>query len=260
MAYDPHDPFDEKFRSGTFAPHLIFAMSQMLAPDDIFVDVGAQKGFVTLYAATLVGGGGRVISFEPDHRSASLLAANCEANHFRQVTIHQLALGKTREKRLLKLSTQLGWSSFYPNERNAHTMLDASMVEVCRLDDVLLEELGPDDCRRVKLVKIDSEGSEPEVLGGMERLFGLATPALWIEINTGSLRAAGSSEASILDFLADHDYSVFTGSIVPNSLGLPCLRCLPYRGNPTDTTHKVFDVLALHATQDHPPSGFLLGT
>src|SRR5215204_1935790 len=47
-------------------PHVCVAMAQKLRPGELFIDVGANIGFLTLYAAMLVGKGGRILSFEPN--------------------------------------------------------------------------------------------------------------------------------------------------------------------------------------------------
>jgi len=255
MKFDPADPFDEKFRTRSFAECLTIAMRQVLCPGDVFIDVGAQKGYVTLHAAALVGNEGRVLSFEPDRRAADLLTANCDLNGFRNVEVFAFALGEAHEERFFQFSNQLGWSSFYPNDRNAHTFQGGAIVKVHCLDDVLSRELGPDGLARLRFVKIDCEGSEPEVLRGMRSTLGSVSPPLWIEVNTGSLRAAGSSEEVLLDLLAELGYSAAAALLQRDDQGVPFLGLLPYRADPSDHSHRVFDVIALPRNLTSLPPG-----
>jgi FkbM family methyltransferase len=243
MEVDPKDPFDQKFLSRTFNLELVIALRQLLRSGDVVVDAGAQKGYVTLHAASLVGPNGRVIAFEPDFRSRAVLSRNCSLNHVSNVKIYDFALGDGNSIRSIKLSSQLGWSSFYPNERNRHTTVNEQLVTVTRMDEVLAMEV---DCEPGKLsfVKIDCEGAEPEVLRGMEMLFSKVSPLLWIEINTGSLAAAGSSEDELLTHLWRLGYRAFLPRVESDRVGIPRLVVTQYKGNRADSSHRVFDVFA----------------
>src|SRR6266566_1848196 len=60
-------------------------------PGMSFVDVGANWGYFTLLAASLVGTNGRVLSLEPDPRLFSILRDNIVRSGLNQVTALQLA-------------------------------------------------------------------------------------------------------------------------------------------------------------------------
>jgi hypothetical protein len=50
---------------GTYEPEESRLMKQRLQPGSIFFDIGAQAGYHTMYASSLVGPSGRVFAFEP---------------------------------------------------------------------------------------------------------------------------------------------------------------------------------------------------
>src|SRR6187402_230919 len=73
-----------------------FAVSALLraflAPGDVFVDVGANIGYDTVLAASLVGERGLVLSFEPSPRIRSRLERNVTLNRLTQVRVHAEAV------------------------------------------------------------------------------------------------------------------------------------------------------------------------
>ncbi len=67
----------------------------LLAPGQTAIDVGANLGFVTAMLASVVGPGGRVLSFESSPAIFSKLQKTVAANHLKQVTALNLGCGAT---------------------------------------------------------------------------------------------------------------------------------------------------------------------
>src|SRR5262245_36111858 len=61
---------------GTYEMDLQRLIVSSLKPGDVFYDVGANVGFFSLLAASLVGSRGTVIAFEPLPRNIALLQQN----------------------------------------------------------------------------------------------------------------------------------------------------------------------------------------
>lgn len=121
-----------------------------------FVDIGANAGYFSLMAASLVGPRGRVESFEPDPDSYLRLVRNARLNGFDQVEAHPVALTNRRGKAYLYASPgESGGNSLIPVA--GHGALRP--VDVDTLDHVL--EGTPIDG-----MKIDVEGLEEDVLAG----------------------------------------------------------------------------------------------
>ena len=62
MELDPTDFMDQQFFLGTYAPELDFIIQHWVHSGDMCIDIGAQKGFVTLSLASRVGNDGRSTS------------------------------------------------------------------------------------------------------------------------------------------------------------------------------------------------------
>src|SRR5574341_2318486 len=86
MEIDPRDFMERSFYLGIYEPALILMIHHVVRRGDTCLDIGAQKGYVTLNLAKAVGASGRVLAFEPDPRAAEHLSRHCAWNHLHNVT------------------------------------------------------------------------------------------------------------------------------------------------------------------------------
>lgn len=136
-----------------------------VAPDSIFVDIGANIGYYTVLASSLVGASGRVFSFEPDRQNFQILEQNLALNHCDNVTLHSCALGETDDLQCLYKSDSNSGDhrlSIFAFEKDRETEL----VPVRRLDS-FLNTLAPG--KRIAM-KMDVQGFEVHVMRGMTRI------------------------------------------------------------------------------------------
>jgi FkbM family methyltransferase len=141
---------------------LVDWLKSTLRPEDVFWDVGANIGAVTLVAARLCR---KVVAFEPDPRSLERLVRNVQANRLSGVEIVSSALGsEAGTARLYQASNaNSGMTSLVAGR--ADTTGETS-VTVVRADDLIAArpELAP------TIMKIDVEGAEHLVVGGATTL------------------------------------------------------------------------------------------
>ncbi|MDK9695060.1 MAG: FkbM family methyltransferase [Siculibacillus sp.] len=128
-----------------------------VSPGDTVLDIGANVGEFTLYAATR---GADVIAVEPDRLNFRAWSNNTAA--FPNARGFQFAV-----------SDHDGEATFWAFPEGADSSLiepehwsDKYTVPVKRLDDFILS-LG---VTRVDVIKCDTEGAEPEMLRGSERI------------------------------------------------------------------------------------------
>ena len=226
MQIDSTDPADRAFYAGSYAPYVADLLAIVVRPDDLCLDVGAQKGFFTLQMAKAVGVGGRIIAFEPDPRAMEILKTNVQRNGYKQVLLHSYAVGDCEGHCQLALSRQLGWSSRFPNDIATPTVESSIAVRTRCLDDVV-KELGIlPQTHRLSFIKIDAEGSEPLILQGAQETLRRFRPTLHIEVNKPSLCAGGFSTDSIETLLRSLDYRLYaihfhrTGRLLRHRLSL----------------------------------------
>jgi FkbM family methyltransferase len=156
------------YRHGCIEPDLTALVLRTLQRGMTFVDVGAHHGYYASLAKRLVGPEGVVLAFEPGRQAFSLLSRNM--SHHRNIRLENMAAGATngtavlrdfgpRHSALNTLKTQARVPSRERDQLGARTY----EVPCVRLDDYLAGHgLRPD------FIKIDAEGSELDVLRGME--------------------------------------------------------------------------------------------
>jgi FkbM family methyltransferase len=127
-----------------------------------FLDIGANIGFITIRAARILGGRGRVISLEPHPVRVASLQRNIELNSLSNAIALPYAAGSSND--IATIYEPLPSLGPHPVDVSMSDLGGMAIkIETRTVDDILLAF--PND--KVVLVKIDVEGFEPEVIKGM---------------------------------------------------------------------------------------------
>lgn len=184
---------------GSFEPNEFNFLDRMLKPGMVLVDVGANDGYYTLFAARRVGPAGRVVSVEPSSRERGHLERNLARNDLGNVAVVPSALGAAAGVADLRLAhgVHTGHNTL---GSFAHDDVVPASVERVPLEtlDTVVARLG---LPRIDVIKIDVEGGETNVIAGARGVLTSMRPLLMMEVSDSALRAQGSSEASLLDML-----------------------------------------------------------
>ena len=176
--------------SGVWEPYVVSALARTLSPGDVCVDVGAHVGYHSLVAAKLVGPTGHVYALEPSTDTYRDLCANVELNALSNVTALAVAAGASDGYGSLVASEldNVGRTSIQRIGRDYAVEPSApARVEIRALRSVL----DPAHMDRLRLVKIDVEGFETEVLRGLERLFAEgARTSVIVELHPDAAKSA----------------------------------------------------------------------
>jgi FkbM family methyltransferase len=156
------------FTPWRFDPRERALLAEVLPPDGVFVDIGANVGIYTLSAALRLGALGRIVAFEPYPPAFQRLLFNIaatRAGHDDWPHIETLQLGIADREAGFELridAGNLGGGSTAPgNARFSKEGSTAATTIRCRLLHDVLTELHVD---RVDVMKIDVEGSEDVAL------------------------------------------------------------------------------------------------
>jgi len=153
-----------------------------LKPGDIVVDIGANFGMYTLGAAKRLVSGGKVLAFEPDARSMSLLKENIRLNKFENlVTCLDVCVGSYDGKVDFFAAADPSFSGIYDTNRSETT--GCLSLPIRRLDSVMQEH----GVTRVNKIKIDVEGAEHEVLKGAAETLANSDALIMLEISPKNL-------------------------------------------------------------------------
>jgi len=144
-------------------PAFMSVFKRELKPGMLLVDIGANIGYHSLWAASVVGKDGAVIAFEPDSRNFKLLVMGVEGNAFTNVEVYAMAVSdKVAGKQPFYLAKASNLSSMQQSARTTEQIF----VDTTTLSNFFLGRVKPPD-----FVKMDIEGHEVEVLRGARAMF-----------------------------------------------------------------------------------------
>lgn len=179
--------FGRMIRKGTFKSAEDHDMEfgrlhEWVTPGDWVIDAGANVGNYSARLSELVGGTGRVFSFEPIPDTFEILTSNMAQLPLRNVTLFNVAVSDAAGVKRMSVPVM---KDGLTNPYMAHlTEDDGAPLAVMCLPLDTLEIPG-----RVSLVKVDVEGHELPALRGMQRLLERDHPILVVEGHTDDVAA-----------------------------------------------------------------------
>jgi FkbM family methyltransferase len=180
---------------------------ELIKPGMVVVDVGANIGYFSLLASVLVGSGGHVHAFEPDPLNCSLLRKSIRLNDVSNIEVVQMALSDDNATISLFIDSQnKGDHRIWEPTGESRKRID---IRATTLDDYLDQKQ-----TRASFIKIDVQGAEGKVLGGMKKTFtDTKLQYLTLEFWPSALRKCGTSPEQILKQIID---AGFTIRVVPD--------------------------------------------
>jgi FkbM family methyltransferase len=173
---------------GRWEPAMTTFLTNRLTPGRVFVDVGANIGWFDLVAAPLVGPDGGVVGIEASPAIHRRLVDQISANGLTNVRTVNEAVGAAA-----------GWVHIVdgPSWNSAQSAVVADVERragsvVCRtLDEILTA----DEIKACRVVKIDVEGAEFEVVRGLGPLLDTLPGDAELVIEVGPGRGGSSDES-----------------------------------------------------------------
>jgi FkbM family methyltransferase len=197
---------------GFWEPHIEHVLRRFLAPGSVFIDIGANVGWHTALASSVVGVDGRVYAIEPNPDNARLIAHTIERNGLSNVHLFPIALGESTGYASFRSAIGSNGGFLNHDERDS---LDpnVTIVPTMRFDDLAIP--------RVDIIKIDVEGAEPIVLRGATEAIERDHPVIVFEFSCEMTeRVGGVAPRDHLKMFELHGYALSlierpTGSLVP---------------------------------------------
>jgi FkbM family methyltransferase len=204
LAVDP-DNWDVFTRmilgGGTWDRLVIEACIGCLHPGDVFYDLGANVGYMSIEAASLFQDTIKICAFEPQPNLAHVAAISARLNNFRNVSIYDIMLGQEEGTANLFIPTHCIHASSISRESNARSI-------TCRVE-ALDELVSRGNIPPPDLVKIDVEGGELNVFHGMKNIIQGITPYIIFEADDNMDRFGYNREDLINYLLSLADYQFF---------------------------------------------------
>lgn len=150
------------FTFGIWEPDLTAYMRRSLIPGDGMIDVGAHVGYYTMEAVQATGSEGRVVAVEPSPRIRSQLEQTLELNAAED-SVRIIPMAVTDRPGTIAIYTGPDSNMGLTTAVEERGLSREAEVAGDTLDAMLTAE----EVQRCRIVKIDVEGGEPQVIAGM---------------------------------------------------------------------------------------------
>lgn len=199
----------------THEPLTTKLLSKELKKDMVCLDVGGNIGYYTLFESNIVGENGKVIAIEPSPPNFQHLKKNLEIQNTENVDAYNFAAGdKDGEINFLVYEESNG-SFTIPDGETTDLPGELIKVQAKRLD-TFLDELKQD---HVDFVRMDVEGYESHIIGGMINTIKKSKPMFQIEVHASIMGKEGTKK--FLKTFQDFGYEA--KYYVPRDIDLPII-------------------------------------
>src|SRR5262249_8838432 len=155
---------------GEYSEGEVDLFRRCLRPGDVALDIGANFGSHTIPMAQLVGPTGIVYAFEPQRILFQILCGNVALNEIPNVRALPFALGPAPRATKIPPLDDRGGNNFGGSALGGGQGEDIGVIA--------LDQLG---LKVIRLIKIDVEGMELEVLRGAAATLARCRPILYVE-------------------------------------------------------------------------------
>jgi FkbM family methyltransferase len=187
-------------------------IADTLRPGDVFFDVGAHQGWMSMVAARRVGHQGRVVAFEPSPPLVEFLFYHKRLNRLSQVDIIPKAVSN-RDEAATPFHLVGDGNSFMNSLSDTDiTEIPPEDKSVIEIEAVTLDAYSRQSGLIPHLIKIDTEGSELWVCEGARHLLAQHHPALIIATHPSWL-PKGQTIEELFGLLNDLGYRIIDSFI-----------------------------------------------
>jgi len=195
LAVDPTalEVYTAIIREGGWEPNVLRACCALLTAGQVFYDIGANVGFMSISVAAAFKNHVEVISFEPQSTLAEHIALSAGLNQITNLQIFPIMLGKEDSYAEFFLANNPIHSSQVARARNQSHI----KCLVFRLDGLIdSQKIPPPD-----VIKMDVEGAELQVIHGAAKTIARYSPVIIFESDANADRF-GYQRGDIMDFIA----------------------------------------------------------
>ena len=175
---------------GEYSEGEVAVFNKVLQPGDVAIDVGANIGALTIPMARLVGKDGQIIAFEASAANLELLYKNINQNGLRD-NVYVRSVAASDKEGILKVDKQSALHAYCRPDIN-----EGDFNVACDTIDSM-------ELPKVKLIKIDVDGHELQVLNGAAETIARCKPIIYIENEIDQKREA------LVAWMIDHGYRCF---------------------------------------------------
>jgi len=183
---------------GRWEPYSFKILDRFLDMDNVFVDVGAWNGVLSMYASYLCD---YVMAFEPDLAAYRKLLYNLSLNDINNIVSHCKACSNSNDKVTSLYIREQGdsVSSLIDRDMDGYRTRDTRLIETVKLSEYLQGV-------QVGLIKMDIEGGEIYVIDEMREYIKANRPTLFISFHPNWFPDKDKDINNIMAVLRGYNY------------------------------------------------------
>lgn len=192
------------YYTGTYEKGTLYVIQNVLKKGDVFVDVGANIGLMSIFASLIVEDEGKVFSFEPNPATYNILMKNIDLNNISNIETSKYGLG-----------SKAGTTEIYDvwdSGRGSATMIKPEEIKESghTVNIVSLTEHFKNIQSKINFIKFDIEGYEFEALKGAKNIIVEMLPMLIIEISDINASLDNVNGNEVFNFIKEiKNYRIF---------------------------------------------------
>lgn len=205
LEIDPAQSIDMRlYMTGEYEPETQAVISQLAPLGATVIDIGANIGLLSLWAAKCVGPAGRVISVEPSQWACARIRRNAELSGIENMEVITAAASDRSCEADLDVI-------------NGYRIDDIDTRKVERVRHVTVDEIVAErNITDIALMKVDTDGFKIVVLRGAEKTLATMRPAIVFEYGPDHLRRhSGAEPSELISLLRRHGYEIFDECLQP---------------------------------------------
>lgn len=181
-------------------------IKKLITNGDYVVDIGAHEGSFSLFMALIVGKDGMVFSIEPNKENIYFLKRNIQYNDANIQVIEKAASNEKKESDFIFDNGYGAWGSLsdYTYYNSWFKTKRTMKVQVDTLDNIF-----KDFDKRIKFLKVDTEGNELNVFLGAKEFLLEHRPIVCFEVNMLFWSYIDCSVDNLFKLFADYGYKLF---------------------------------------------------
>jgi FkbM family methyltransferase len=188
-------------------------ITQGLRAGDVFFDVGAHQGWMSMVAARRTGPGGKVVAFEPSPSSVNFLHYHKRMNRLAQMAIVPKAVTRTDAAAMPFILVGDGNAVMNSLVEIEEVKNEPRGFSVIQVEAITLDSFSQQSGLVPTMIKIDTEGSELWVCEGARRILAESHPALIVATHPAWL-PEGQKIEDLFALLSGYGYRIVASEIV----------------------------------------------
>jgi FkbM family methyltransferase len=203
------DPVKDKgvelnlFYTGTYEKGTLHIIGKILNEGDVFVDIGANIGLMSIFASYKVGEKGQVIAFEPNPSTNKILKENIALNNITNIKVESFALSNEKKKGKIYENIDL-------NRGSASLIKLTDSTAGHDINEITVYEYFQ-NFANIDLIKIDVEGYELKVMEGAKKYIENVEfpPMLIVEFSSMRENSFGKETEQLASYIKALGYKLF---------------------------------------------------